>query len=158
MAPKGSSGRRKSSGGGSKEDRQIKTLQKWAKKGEMPYSVSFGSDVGKYNKAFEAIDRYYAWPSEEYLRASGVDMSSLLSGWEMIEDVKYRTGRAIGLGTYHMRKRISVHPKNGKIGLRYLYSPIDASPEARQGAMKYALYATLKQAKVLDKEQFIMRE
>ncbi len=162
MSRKGSSGRRKSGGAGNRSAKEarkeIKTLRAWAKRGEMPIAIYHGGDAKRYNQAFEAIDRYYEWPSEEYLSASGVNMSSLLGGWQMVEDVEYRTGRPVGLGTYHMEKTISVHPKNGKIGLRYLHSPVDASRKAREGAMKYALYAALKQAKVLDKEQFIMRE
>ena len=144
----------KSHSGINRESKQIAMLKKQAKQGEMPLSVSYGNSTQKYNDAFEAINRYYAWPSEEYLRTFGADVSQ---GWRMVEDREYRPGQGdVRIGTYHMENVVRVSPKNGKLGLHYLYSPIDASPEAREGAMKFGLYAALRQAKVLDKEQFII--
>ena len=151
MAPKGSSGRRKTS-----DSKQIAKLRKHAKKGEMPTSIYHGGNPETYNKAFEAINRYYAWPDEEYLRANNVDART---GWRMREERTYIKGVGYrGTGTYYMEYSVKVTPKRGKFGMGIASAPMGSSFEARRGAEKVALYGALKMAKVLDKEQFIVKE
>ena len=129
-------------GGGSMSMSQLRNA---AKTGTMPY-VSGTYTVANFEKAFEAIDKYYAEPDYRLLQSQGV--GNLLGGWHT---TSYN-------GELRMYREYYISTSNGGIARSSVPAPVGASKSAYRGAEKYALYHLLSKAGKLDKSQFVKKE
>ncbi len=121
----------------------VVAVKEGAKTGDMP-SFQIGlSNVKGINKIYEAVDKNFDYPSDEYLRRQGV--RGLNDGWSYNQD------------SNTMTREFYITTKNG--GLKYggVTMPAGTTREARSGAEKEALYKLLKRADKLDKNQFIKK-
>ena len=119
----------------------MRGLKEHVKKGEMPLAITanWGDPV---IKAYEAIDRSYAMPSQEYLDKVGVGFGN---SWIRVQD---RTNS--GLGEYE--RLVMATPKTINI---YAEVPLGASDSAKNGAVKFSLYHMLRRSGDLNASEFV---
>ena len=129
--------------------------------GAMPKYINVNPDnIQDLNKVYEYIDRYYEYPSEDYLSKTGLDMNSLSNGWtyrrKMVPNDK--DSGSHWEGEYEFTKTLRLTTPNGGLSMVTMNMPAGTSRSARVGLQKHAIYQLLSLDRNFDTTQFIRRE